>query len=426
MDRPSTDSDDPATHEHHIKLLYDYCGHNNFFLPITMKEGKGSFVWDVTGKKYLDFASSYCCVNQGHCHPKIYEKLVEQGKILTQTSFVVPNNKLGPVSKHLAEIFGYDKITFMNSGYEAVDCALTLARKWAYKVKGVEKGKAKILFPKHCYWGMMLAARSGCDDPTRKEDFEPLASDGLLFDFVDFDDVEQLEAKFKANPELAAYIFEPIQGHAGNIHPSPGYFIKVRELCTKYKVLMIADEVQAGLGRTGKMLTIDWENVKADIVCLGKSLSGGYMPVSAILGNNAVMNVWSFGDMMSTYAGNPLACEIAKAAVDVLIDENMIENAEKLGKILDEELRKLHYPFIKDVQSGKGLFGSIQVTDMLATWTIAKYMIDKGVLMKPEVDSRLKFMPPLCISETDFRYAMAVLKEALADYDKKGKLSLIV
>jgi ornithine--oxo-acid transaminase len=188
---------------------------------------------------------------------------------------------------------------------------------------------------------------------------------------------------------------------------------------------MIADEVQTGLGRTGKMLTIDWENVKADIVCLGKSLSGGYMPISAILGNNSVMNVWDFGDMQSTYAGNPLACEIAKTAVDVLIDEEMIQNAEKLGKILDEELKKIHYPFVKDIQSGKGLFGAIEMTDMLAAWTVAKMMIDKGVLIKPEVGARLKFMPPICISEVDLRYVIAVLKESLVEYDKKGKLNLI-
>jgi len=244
-------------------------------------------------------------------------------------------------------------------------------------------------------------------------------------DFVEFNDPKQLEAKFQSDENIAGFIFEPIQGNAGNIHPDPGYYIKVRELCTKYNVLMISDEVQVGLGRCGKLLCCEWENVRADIVTLGKSLSGGFMPVSAVLADNDIMNVWEVGDHASTYAGNPLGLAIVEAAMDVLLDEDLIIKAEKLGKILAEELESFHYPFIKDMQYGKGLFGSLQFPDKLTMWTIAKNMMENGVFVKPDPGERLKIMPPLCISEEDLRKGLKVLKDALDDFEKKGKLGLI-
>jgi ornithine--oxo-acid transaminase len=369
--------------------------------------------------------SSYSCVNQGHCHPKILAAMVEQAKKLTITSFGAANDQLGPVSKHLTTIFKYDKIIFMNSGYEAVDTATLLARKWGYQKKKIQPGKAKILFPKNCYWGMMTAARVGCDDPTRKQGFEPNDNEILNFDFVEYNNVDLLEAKFKADPNICAFLFEPVQGHAGIIYPDIGYYSRIRELCTKYNVLMVSDDVQAGLGRCGKLLTTDWENVRPDIVTLGKSLSGGFMPISAVLGDNEVMNVWSFGEHVSTYASNPLAMAVTRAAVDVLIDEGMLDNSEKMGKVVELELKSYKYNFIQDIQCGKGLFTSIQLKDELAAWTIAHSCLTNGLLLKPDAEHRIKIMPPLCITEITLKEGLAILKRALDDYEKKGKFSLI-
>lgn len=310
----------------------------------------------------------------------------------------------------------------MNSGYEAVDTAVILARKWGYQEKKIEHGKARILFPSNNYWGTMIAARSGCDEKERKESFEPLATENLLFDFVEFNNVEKLEEKFKSDSNIAAFIFEPILGHGGNIHPSEGYYRKIRELCDKYRVLMIADEVQVGLGRTGRLLCVDWENVKPDVVCLGKSLSGGFMPVSAILANDHVMKVWKYGDHMSTFSSNPLGLALVKKSIEVLLEEKMTENAEKLGKIVEEELKSYHYSFIEDVQCGKGLFASVKFKDNNSVWSVTRYLLDHGLLTRPETGFRLKIMPPLCITEEELREGLKIFREALDDFEKKGKV----
>lgn len=424
MDYSKCSSEDVNTHEYHMKLMFDNCGHNYFFMPIVIREGKGPFIYDVAGKKYIDFMSSYSCVNQGHCHPKILAAMMNQAKRLTTTSFVTANDQLGPVSKHLCEVFKYDRIVFMNSGFEAVDTAVLLARKWGYKKKGIPEGRARILFPKKCYWGMMTSARVGSDDESLKTGFEPDNSELLNFDFVEFNNVDMLEAKLKSDTNIAAFIFEPVQGNAGNIHPDAGYYAKVRELCTKYNVLMISDDVQAGLGRCGRLLTTEWDNVRPDVVCLGKSLSGGFMPISAVLGDNEVMSVWSFGDHQSTYAASAIALATCKAAVDVLVDEKMIENSEKMGKIVELELRNYKYSFVQEVQCGKGLFASIQLKDELTAWTVAHHCLNNGLFVKPEVGHRIKIMPPLCITETTLREGLAILKRALDEYDNKGKLGL--
>jgi len=313
----------------------------------------------------------------------------------------------------------------MNSGFEAVDTAILIARRWGYKVKNITYPKATILFASNCYWGTLTSARAGCDDPKRREGYEPFATESLRFDFVEFNDIVALETKFKDDPTICAYLFEPVQGAAGNIHPDEGYYTKVRELCDKYNILMVADEVQVGLGRCGKLLCCDWENVKPDLVTLGKSLSGGFMPISAVLGNNKVMDVLEFGDHHSTYAANPLAMAITKAAVDVLFEDNLIEKSEKLGEIVAEELRGYHYSFLKDIQCGKGLFASIQFGDQLACWTVCQKMLEAGILVKPEMGNRIKIMPPLCITPQELSEGLLILKQALDDYDSKGKFNLL-
>jgi len=330
-----------------------------------MHRGEGANLYDINGRKYLDFLSAFSSVNQGHCNPKIRDTLVKQSERLTQTSFITASDQLGPVSKFFSDVFKFDKILFMNSGYEADDTAILLARKWGYQEKKIPKDKAKIIFAKHCFWGTMIAARSGSDEKSRKENFEPLATQNLLFDFVEFDDPQKLEEKFRNDPNIAAFIFEPIQGHAGNIHPKEGYYKKVRDLCNLYNVLMIADEVQSGLGRTGKLLCVDWEDVKPDIVTLGKSLAGGFMPVSAVLANDNVMKVWNYGDHSSTFSANPLGLALSKRSVEVLFEDKMIENSEKLGRIVAEEMRKWkeEFDFITEIQCGRGLFTSIKFKD---------------------------------------------------------------
>lgn len=268
----------------------------------------------------------------------------------------------------------------MNAGSEAVDSAMLTARRWAYQVKKVPEGKATILFPKKNYWGLISSARAGCDESPRREYLEPLGTDAVCFDFVDYDDVEALEAKFKGNPNICAFLFEPVQGHAGNIQPQAGYYSRIRQLCDKYNVLMIADDVQAGLGRTGKLFTTDWEGVRPDMITIGKSLGGGFLPVSAVLADNDIMNLWTPGMHTSTYSGNTIACAVAVASVDALFEENLIENAEKMGKIVDQEFKSYDYPFIINKHSGRGLFCSLQFKDYLTCLMISQYMFEHGVL----------------------------------------------
>ena len=425
-ERPSGDHPDPETNEHHMALIFDHAAFVHVAFPFAIGKASGPYLWDVSGRKYIDFLSSYCCANQGHNHPKILEALTTQAKTLAVNSLVAAHNVLGPACKHLTERLGYDKILFMNSGAEAVDSAILTARRWAYIKKKVPDGKATILFPKNCYWGMNIVSRSGEDEELFRSKAGPLATEALCFDFVGFDDVEALEAKFKANSNICAYLFEPVQGEAGNIHPTVGYYTRVRELCTKYNVLMIVDEVQSGMGRTGKLFTCQWENVKADIVTLGKSLGGDFMPVSAVLADNEVMNVWVGGLHKSTYAANSLACAVAVASVDVLLDENLVERAEKLGKIIEEEFSTYNYSFILKKHCGKGLYTSIQLKDHLTCMTICKDMLERGILVMPSTGAHLKLMPTLCISEEDLREGLRILREALNDFDKKGKLGLII
>jgi len=425
-ERPKGNFTDPATHEYHMAMIFDYVAHCEIALPVIIDKAKGSYLWDVTGKKYIDFMSSYGCANQGHCHPKVLEALTAQAQKLPMNSIVTHHSVLGPASKHLTERFGYDKILWMNSGAEAVDSAVLTARRWGYQTKKIPYGKATVLFPKNCYWGMISSSRSGTDDSTMREGAEPLATDAVCFDFVGYDDLGALETKFKSNPNICAFIFEPIQGHAGNVHPKPGYYARIRELCDKYQVLMISDEVQAGLGRTGKLFTCDWEGVKPDMITLGKALGADFLPVSALLANNEIMNLWPPGTHTSTYAANTLACAVSVAAVDVLFDEKLIENAEKMGKIMEQEFNTYNYSFIIQKNCGRGLFGSLQFKDYLGCLTVCTNMLEKGIMVLPSPGAYLKVMPPLCITEEEFRGALKILKECLDQFNTKGKLGLVV
>jgi len=319
--------------------LEDAHGAQNYRpLPVVLAKGKGCIVWDTDGKMYLDFLSAYSAVNQGHCHPKIIDSLMTQAQQLTLTSRAFYNNKLGEYCAFMTEKFGYDRLLPMNTGVEAAETAVKLARKWAYEVKGVPSGKAKIIFAENNFWGRSLAAVSSSSDPESYTNYGPFLPG---FESVPYNNFAALE-KALEDPDVCAFMVEPIQGEAGVVVPDDGYLKKVRELCTKKNVLWIADEIQTGLGRTGKLLCVDHENVRPDIVVLGKALSGGVIPVSCVMASSEVILTIKPGQHGSTYGGNPLACAVAKTAVEVLIEEGMIENSERLGKILRDELKQIN------------------------------------------------------------------------------------
>lgn len=374
-------------------------------IKVVISKAKGSYVWDVDGKKYLDCISAYSALNQGHLHPKIKEAMIAQMDIMTLTSRAVYNDKLGETSKYLTETFGYDKSIMANGGVETGETAIKFARRWAYLKKKVPENKAWVLFAKNNFWGRTIAACGSSDDPSRYEHFGPF--DGLNFKMIPFNNLEVLENEFKANPNIAAYMLEPIQGEGGVIIPDNGYLTKVRELCTKYNVLMILDEVQTGLGRTGKMLCQDHENIKADMVCLGKALSGGYMPVSAVLGTDDVFSCITPGTHGSTYGGNPLACAVLKASVQAIVDEGMIENSEKMGKRMLNNLQSQlkDNKIVKDVR-GKGLFIAIEFDSKadVTCYQLVYELLEQGLLCKQTKENVLRLAPPLIITqdETDF------------------------
>jgi ornithine--oxo-acid transaminase len=320
-----------------MELEDNYGAHNYHPIPVVLERGEGVYVWDVNGKKYFDFLAAYSAVNQGHCHPRIIKALIDQAQKLTLTSRAFYNSILGEYEKYITSYFGYDKVLPMNTGVEGGETALKLARRWAYDVKGVEKNKAKVVFAKGNFWGRTLAAISSSNDPSSFEGFGPFLSG---FELIEYNNLNSLEEAIK-DSNTAAFMVEPIQGEAGVIVPDNNYLKGVRALCTKYNVLFIADEVQTGLGRTGKMLACDHEGVKPDILILGKALSGGTIPVSAVLANNEVMLTIKPGEHGSTYGGNPLACAVAMEALKVLKDEKLSENSEALGIILEKLLEFL-------------------------------------------------------------------------------------
>ena len=330
----------------YLDLELKYGAHNYHPLPVVLSRGEGIYVWDVEGKKYYDFLSAYSAVNQGHCHPKIIKALTDQANQLTLTSRAFHNDILGPYEKFITEFFGYDKVLPMNTGVEGGETANKLARKWGYIKKGIPENKARIIFVNGNFWGRTLAAISSSDDPSSYKGFGPYMPG---YDLIPYNDLDALENELK-DPNVCAFMVEPIQGEAGVIVPDDGYLKGVREICDKYNVLFIADEVQTGIARTGKMLACDHENVKPDILILGKALSGGVFPVSVALANDDVMMCIKPGEHGSTYGGNPLGCKVAMAALEVVRDENLCKNAETLGQKFRDELSSFSHSLIKEVK----------------------------------------------------------------------------
>ena len=399
-----------ANTQHFLDLEEKYGAHNYHPLPVVLKKGSGVFLWDVDDKKYYDFLSGYSAVNQGHCHPKIVATLKEQAEILTLTSRAFHNNLLGEYEKYITEYFGYDKVLPMNTGVEGGETAIKLARRWGYTVKGIETNQAKIIFAEGNFWGRTMAAISSSTDPSSYKDFGPFMPG---FEIVAYNDLAALEIALQ-DKNVAAFMFEPIQGEAGVVLPDDGYIGGVRKLCSQYNVLMIADEIQTGLARTGKMLACDHENVKPDILILGKALSGGTMPVSAVLANNEIMMTIKPGEHGSTYGGNPLACKVAIAALQVLKDENMAGNADKMGTIFRKALADLHSPYISVIR-GRGLLNAIVIKheNPDASWDLCLTLKDNGLLAKPTHGDKIRFAPPLCITESEIMDCVKIIEKSL-------------
>lgn len=402
-----------------MQLENDFGAHNYHPLPVVLDRGEGVYVWDVEGKRYYDFLSAYSAVNQGHCHPAIINVLVEQAKKLTLTSRAFYNSKLGEYEKYITEYFGYDKVLPMNTGVEGGETALKLARRWAYDVKGVPANEAKMVFVSGNFWGRTIAAISSSQDPSSTGGFGPFVPGYII---VPYNDLAALEAAFKAEPNVAGFMFEPIQGEAGVVVPAEGYLKGVRELCTKYNVLMIADEVQTGLARTGKMLACDHENVKPDILVLGKALSGGTLPVSAVLANDEVMMNIKPGEHGSTYGGNPLACAVATAALQVLKDEKLSENAEQLGKLFRSKMNELIAKSdLVTLVRGKGLLNAIVINDTEDShtgWDICIELAKNGLLAKPTHGNVIRFAPPLVITEAQLLECAAIIEKTILNFKK--------
>lgn len=393
-----------------LQLEEQYGAHNYHPLPIVLKKGEGIYLWDVDDRKYVDFLSGYSAVNQGHCHPKIIEALVAQAKELTLTSRAFHNNLLGEYEQYITRYFGYDKVLPMNTGVEGGETAIKLARRWGYRVKGIQENKAKIIFVEGNFWGRTLAAISSSTDPSSYKDFGPYLPG---FEVVPYNDLTALESALE-DPNVAAFMFEPIQGEAGVVVPDEGYLKGVRTLCNKYRVLMIADEIQTGLARTGKMLACDHEDVRPDILILGKALSGGTMPISAILADNEIMLTIQPGEHGSTYGGNPLACKVAIAALEVLKEEKMAENAEKMGKLFRQEIEQLNSPFISCIR-GRGLLNAIVIkhANADAAWELCIEMMHNGLLAKPTHGDKIRFAPPLIINENQIHDAVSIIQKSL-------------
>ncbi len=393
-----------------LDLEEQFGAHNYHPLPVVLEKGEGVFLWDVDGNRYYDFLSGYSAVNQGHCHPKIIDSLIEQSKKLTLTSRAFHNNLLGEYERFITQYFGYDKVLPMNTGVEGGETAIKLARRWAYSKKGVAENQAKIIFAEGNFWGRTLAAISSSTDPSSYKGFGPFMPG---FELVPYNDIIALE-KALQDKNVAAFMVEPIQGEAGVVLPDEGYLTKVRALCIQYNVLFIADEIQTGLARTGKMLACDHENVRPDILILGKALSGGVLPVSAVLADDEIMMNIKPGEHGSTYGGNPLACAVAITALTVLKEEKMAENAELMGQLLREELAKLNSPFITTIR-GKGLLNAIVIkhTNPDASWDLCLALKDLGLLAKPTHGDKIRFAPPLLITKEQILECVGMIEKAL-------------
>ena len=402
------------TADYFIELEHHYGAHNYHPIPVVLDRASGIFVWDVDGKQYFDFLSAYSAVNQGHCHPKITQALINQARKLSLTSRAFHNNLLGEYEKYITEYFGYDKVLPMNTGVEGGETAIKLARRWAYDVKKIADNQATVLFVEGNFWGRTMAAISSSNDPSSYTGFGPYMPG---FKLIPYNDLNRLEEEFKANPNIAAFMFEPIQGEAGVVVPDEGYLSGVRALCTKYNVLMIADEVQTGLCRTGKMLACDHENVKPDILILGKALSGGLLPVSAVLASDEIMLTIKPGEHGSTYGGNPLACAVATAALEVLKEEKLAENAEKMGIIFRARMEDLmKRSSLVSLVRGRGLLNAIVIKpfgDGKTAWDVCLLLKDNGLLAKQTHGDIIRFAPPLVINEEQMHEACDILEKTI-------------
>lgn len=399
----------------YLALEDQYGAHNYHPIPVVLNKGEGVYLWDVDGKKYIDFLSGYSAVNQGHCHPKIINTLIEQAQKLTLTSRAFHNNLLGEYEQFITSYFGYQKVLPMNTGVEGGETAIKLARRWAYTQKGIEENKAKVIFAEGNFWGRTLAAISSSTDPSSYHQFGPFMPG---FELVPYNDTIALEKAFQ-DKNVCAFMVEPIQGEAGVVIPDEGYLQKVRALCTEYNVLFIADEIQTGLARTGKMLACDHEHVRPDILILGKALSGGVLPISAVLADDYIMMNIKPGEHGSTYGGNPLACAVAISALTVLKEEHMAENANSMGQLLRDELAKLHSPFIKTIR-GKGLLNAIVINhpNPEAAWDFCLILKEKGLLAKPTHGDKIRFAPPLLITKEQIIESVQKIEAALQELNQ--------
>ena len=399
---------------YHIDLEDQYGAHNYHPLPVVIARGKGVHVWDVDGKQYLDFLSAYSAVNQGHCHPKIIQALNQQSEVLTLTSRAFYNNILGEYEEYITKLFGYDRVLPMNTGVEGGETAIKLARKWGYEVKGIPQNQAHVLFAEGNFWGRTIAAISTSDDEDSYGNFGPYVPN---FSNIPYNNVEALAAELKSNPNICAFMVEPIQGEAGVVVPDEGYLKAVRDLCTQYNVLFIADEVQTGIARTGKLTCCDHENVKPDLLILGKALGGGVFPVSCVLGNDEVMLTLKPGQHGSTFGGNPLACAVAMASLKVVTDEKLAENAERLGEIFRNRMLQLNLPMVSLVR-GKGLLNAIKIEPFgngTKAWDVCIKMRDNGLLAKQTHEHIIRFAPPLVINEEQIHEACDIIEKSLKE-----------
>jgi ornithine--oxo-acid transaminase len=399
-----------ANSQHYLDLEDQYGAHNYHPLPVVLKKGEGVFMWDVDDKRYYDFLSGYSAVNQGHCHPKIIAALVEQAQKLTLTSRAFHNNLLGEYEQYITNYFGYDKVLPMNTGVEAVETAIKLARRWGYEVKGIGDNKAKIIVCAHNFHGRTSTVISFSTDPSSYTKFGPYMPG---FTVVPYNNLEALH-KALQDKTVAGFLVEPIQGEAGVVVPDEGYLSTAKQYCADANVLFIGDEIQTGLCRTGKMLACDHEDVRADILILGKALSGGVLPVSAVLADDEIMMTIKPGEHGSTYGGNPLACAVAIASLQVLKDEQLAERAEKLGQQLRDELIALNSPFISLVR-GKGLLNAIviQHPNPEAAWDLCMEMKENGLLAKPTHGDKIRLAPPLVITEQQITECVGIIKKSL-------------
>ncbi|MFK7772508.1 MAG: ornithine--oxo-acid transaminase [Saprospiraceae bacterium] len=403
-----------------IEKEEQYGAHNYHPLPVVLDRAEGVFVYDVDGKKYYDFLSAYSAVNQGHCHPRIINALIEQSKKLTLTSRAFYNSQLGDYEEFLTKLFGFDKILPMNTGAEGVETAIKICRKWGYEKKGIPADQAEIIVCKGNFHGRTTTISSFSSNPNARNNFGPFTPG---FKMINYNDLEELKNALKQNENIAGLLIEPIQGEAGVNVPSDGYLSKAKSLCEKYNVLFIADEIQTGIARTGKMLAIDHEDIKADILILGKAISGGVYPVSAVLANNEIMEVIKPGQHGSTFGGNPLACAVAKEALQVILDEDLAENASKMGEIFRARMNDLVQTesILKGVR-GKGLLNAIVINcsqDSTLAWDICLQLKENGLLAKPTHGNKIRFAPPLVMTESQLEDCVEIIKRTLKSFSNE-------